>query len=172
METTKKTPWLGYVILISIMLFLIGTCKSCLDDDEKQTAPPKEKIKLKTNVSFKLITKREDIRENVSFTNRTEPVFLNRSYAYFVSNFDKSNPMCWTDLESFGKDVADPGPPYSTSNSLILVHFFAETKDTTFLPYGDPLSSWDIIWRESADSLWIANYLYGGNSDKLIRHWK
>jgi len=160
------------------LLIVIGTCNSCLNtsDEEPKTEEElresKQKVSLKTNISFRYITKAETIRENVALSDGNRPVFLNRSYAYFISNFDKTNPDCWSDLETLGKSIATPEPPYELNNSLVIVNFLADTKDTTFRPIMDPLSPWEIYWPESGDSLFIANYLYGIYGDKLVRHWK
>ena len=43
----EKTPWVGYIILVLFLLFIVGTCRSCVNGDSASSeAETEEKLEL------------------------------------------------------------------------------------------------------------------------------
>jgi hypothetical protein len=169
MEKPKKRPIWHYLILVFGIITLIGILTS--DDEEK--LPPRETIELKSGLKFKLLD-RTECTKYTKFTNGWSGDMTSREFIYVVENFDKDNPMCWIDLESFGLVTSTPQNKDSIMGTVI-VHFM-DNSDSIYYKKSKDNCGYELNWDNSP--YWIANYLYsdawlGGDPRKeLIRHWK
>lgn len=141
----QKTPWLGYLILVIIVLFAFKMCSSCGKEDNVVV----NEFKPVSQIGYKLI------KENKSNGDVGTPWegYTYRSYAYEITNFDKKNMYCWQDLEAIGESVSNKN---DNDEKLMttMVYFFIPS-DTLKLEN----ERWDITWNEFQDSLWIGNYI-------------
>lgn len=165
----QETPWLGYLIMIFLFCTLIAMCSKCGDDADENdlivTAPVTD-YKPTTNISYRFLDKNEKEEFNEKYAHGS---VIRRSYAYEITNFDKNNPECWTDLYFLAEYVAEK----KKNEMMTMVYFFAPS-DSLVL-WHDTDMDWDISWSESQDSLWIGNYLRLANGHKeFIRgtNWK
>lgn len=169
MSDSQQTPWVGFLILFIVFAGLISMCGQCGDDVDKDTAvgiAPTSNYKPTTNVSYRFLDKNEKEEFNEKYTHGS---VIRRSYAYEVTNFDKNNPECWTDLYFLAEHIAEK----KENEMMTIVYFFAPS-DSLVLWHSSDLK-WDISWSESQDSLWIGNYLRLANGHKeFIRgtNWK
>jgi hypothetical protein len=145
METTKKTPWLGYVILAIIVIFTFKMCSSCGKEDDSSSY----EFKPVSGIGYKLI------KENKNKGDIGTPweEYTYRSYAYEITNFEKNNMYCWQDLEALGESVSSKNDNEEKLMTT-MVYFFIPS-DTLKLEN----ERWDITWNEFQDSLWIGNFI-------------
>ena len=169
MSDSQQTPWVGFLILFIVFAGLISMCSQCGNDVDKDTAvgiAPTSDYKPTTSISYRFLDKNEHEEFNDRYIHGS---VIRRSYAYEVTNFDKSNPECWTDLYNLAEHVAE-----KKKNEMITMVYFFAPSDSLIL-WHDSQLKWDISWSEDQDSLWIGNYFRLDNGHKEFvkgTNWK
>lgn len=171
MSDSQQTPWVGFLILFIVFAGLISMCGQCGDDVDKATGTsiktaPVNDYKPITNISYRFLDKNELVGDPIW---KQGDDIVRRSYAYEITNFDKDNPECWTDLHNLAESVAEK----RDHEMLTMVYFFAPS-DSLVL-WHDSETKWDISWSDSQESLWIGNYIrFANGNTQMVKgtNWK